>query len=295
MQGLGVNNFHIFTTSFILLNGPVALKLMQRGMGFDDRAFALYPLGVRAVMRFNTYIKTALVSFAVGLLSACQTVPEKTPIAEPVVEAAAETETPQYEPLVYGTQKPLVCTTEFPDEGKLFGRPNLQVMWENYLYDRPEGIWGEIGGFVEINGNLPLDQGRWTNACTVRLSHMLNKAGHKIPRAKGNKTVSGGNKDQYYYRVLDIEEYLKETFGPPLLNLDDGSANSFDLPPRPGIVLMDFPDGSYTGHVTVWNGAGTVDGANIGGYRVLFWELPCFIPEDRAKAVAALFKLSAAP
>jgi len=52
--------------------------------------------------------------------------------------------------------------------------------------------------------------------------------------------------------VLDIEDYLKETFGAPELNIDDGSANSFDLPPSPGIVLMDFPDGSYTGHVTVW-------------------------------------------
>ena len=57
-------------------------------------------------------------------------------------------------------------------------------MWENYLYDRPAGIWGEIGGMVEVNGNLPLDQGRWTNACAVRLSHMLNKAGHKIPRVE---------------------------------------------------------------------------------------------------------------
>ncbi|MEP6342749.1 MAG: T6SS effector amidase Tae4 family protein [Maricaulaceae bacterium] len=214
------------------------------------------------------------------LLTACQTTPKV-----PASEVAQAT---KYETLVYGTQKPLVCTTEFPAEGKVADRPNLQVMWENYLYDRPEGIWGEIGGYVEINGNLPLDQGRWTNACTVRLSHMLNKAGHKIPRADDNKTVSGGNKDQYYYRVLDMETYLNETFGPAEINIDDGTANSFDLPPRPGIVLMDYPDGSYTGHVTVWNGAGTVDGANIGGYRVLFWELPCFTPEGREPAVASL-------
>ena len=225
--------------------------------------------------------------FAIALMSAalligCQTT--TTPQA-PVAEVAAPA---KYETLVYGAQKPLVCSTEFPAEDKLAGRPNLQVMWENYLYDRPEGIWGEIGGYVEINGNLPLDQGRWTNACTVRLSHMLNKAGHKIPRARDNKTVSGGNKDQYYYRVLDMEAYLTDTFGPAEINIDDGSANSFDLPARPGIVLMDFPDGSYTGHVTVWNGAGTVDGANIGGYRVLFWELPCFTPEGREPAVASL-------
>ena len=95
-------------------------------------------------------------------------------------------------------------------------------------------------------------------------------------------------RDRYYYRVLDMEAYLTEVFGPAEINIDDGTANSFDLPPRPGIVLMDYPDGSYTGHVTIWNGAGTVDGANIGGYRVLFWDLPCFIPEGREPAVAAL-------
>ena len=190
---------------------------------------------------------------------------------------------PAYEKLVYGAQKPLVCTEAIEAKGDLKDRPNLQVMWENYLYDRPEGIWGEIGGKVEVNGNLPHDQGRWTNACTVRLSHMLNKAGHKITRA-GNRTVSGANGDQYYYRVTELEPYLLNTYGPPDLSITDGTANSFDLPAVPGIVLMDFPDNSFTGHVTVWNGAGAVDGAQIGGYRVLFWKLPCFIPDDRVYA-----------
>ena len=140
---------------------------------------------------------------------------------------------------------------------------------------------GEIGGMVEVNGTLPFDQGQWTNACAVRLSHMLNKAGHKIPREGGNKTVSGGNKDQYYYRLADFEAYLISRYGQPDINISDGTANSFDLPITPGIVLMDFPDNSFTGHVTIWNGAGTVDGFAIGGYRVLFWDLPCFMPEGR--------------
>ena len=210
----------------------------------------------------------------------------ETEITETVISETAETT--KYEPLVYGAQKPLVCSKPFLQEGLLKNKPNLQVMWENYLYDRPEGIWSEIGGMVEVNGNLPLDQGKWTNACTVRLSHMLNKAGHKIPRDSENKTVSGANKDQYYYRVADFEAYLKDAYGAPDVAITDGSANSFDLPDAPGIVLMDFPDSSFTGHVTIWNGAGTVDGANIGGYRVLFWTLPCFIPEGREKPLASL-------
>jgi len=202
---------------------------------------------------------------------------------ETSVTAPIETEVPKYKKLVYGAEMPLVCGKTIAADGALENRPNLQVMWENYLYDRPEGIWGEIGGLVEVNGTLPFDQGRWTNACAVRVSHMLNKAGHKIPRDRP-KTVSGGNKDQYYYRLADMETYLTRTYGEPDLAITDGSANSFDLPNAAGIVLMDFPNSGFTGHVTIWNGAGTVDGANIGGYRVLFWALPCFVPEGRNQA-----------
>ncbi len=234
-----------------------------------------------------------LIGVSAILASGCASTPKtQTTPATPVAETAPATsnaEPTKYETLVYGQERPLVCTSPVLADGRFSNRPNLQVMWENYLYDRPEGIWGEIGGYVEINGNLPLDKGRWTNACTVRLSHMLNKAGHKIPR-NGRKTVSGGNGDQYYYRIRDAEEYLKDVFGAPDLNIDDGSADSFDLPPRPGIVLMDFPGSTFNGHVTVWNGAGSVDGADIGGHRVLFWDLPCFVPEGRDDPAIALLR-----
>lgn len=205
---------------------------------------------------------------------------------------SVETDDKKYEPLIYGAQKPLVCGEKFLAKGKMADRPNLQIMWENYLYDRPEGIWGEIGGYVEINGNLPHDQGRWTNACSVRLSHMLNKAGYKIPRQKDNKSVSGGNKDQYIYRVVDMEDYLISEFGEPDFAVIDGSGTTWDIPAKPGILLMDFNiDGnSFSGHVTVWNGAGSVDNSDIGGQRILFWELPCFIPEDRFVAFLDNFK-----
>lgn len=225
----------------------------------------------------SLFVSTALcAAFIAGCASTAKTAVDSETTA--VATIAPKT---KYKKLVYGEEKPLMCSKPYLAEGALKNRPNMQVMWENYLYDRPEGIWGEIGGLVEVNGNLPFDQGRWTNACTVRLSHMLNKAGHKIPRQR-NKTVSGGDKTQYFYRVADMEAYLIKTYGEPDINIDDGTANSFDLPDHPGIVLMDFPDSSFTGHTTIWNGAGTVDGAEIGGYRVMFWKLPCFIPPGRA-------------
>jgi len=196
-------------------------------------------------------------------------------------EVLPTTEEPKYKPLVYGQKKRLVCDLPFPAKGKLEGRPNMQVMWENYLYDRPEGIWGEVGGLVEVNGNLPIGQGRWTNGCAVRISHMLNKAGYQIPRERA-KTVSGGDGDQYYYRVIDLEAYLTKTFGPPDLAINDGSGKIDSLPLEPGILLMDFPGSTFSGHVTIWNGASTVDGADIGGHRVLLWKLPCYLPPERS-------------
>lgn len=205
-------------------------------------------------------------------------------VFEPVKQAGmtytpAPTQT--YKKLEYGAHKALVCKDPVLAKGKLKKRPNLQVMWENYLYPRPEGIWSEIGGYVEINGNLPLNQGRWTNACAIRVSHMLLKAGHRIPQRYGI-TSSAANKDQYIYRLSDMEDYLVEILGKPDFKITDGTARWWDLPHTPGIVLIDFPGhNSFTGHTTVWNGAGTVDGSDITGDRVLFWELPCFIPEDR--------------
>jgi hypothetical protein len=86
-----------------------------------------------------------------------------------------------------------------------------------------------------------------------------------------------------------MEAYIIDEFGDPDVSITDGTGNSFDLPAKPGIVLLDLPDNSFTGHITIWNGAGTVDGAEIGGYRVLFWELPCFIPPERdAKVYQAI-------
>ena len=187
----------------------------------------------------------------------------------------------KYPPLIYGAPKPLICSRPYLAEKKLQQRPNLQVMWENYLYEKPERVWAEVGGAVEYNGCLPEDQGGWRNACTVRLSHMLNKAGHKIPFIE-NQTVSGGNGDQYFFRLNDALSYIQQVFGQPDVYINM-PVRYFDPPNAPGLFIMKFPGPNFTGHATIWNGAGTVDGTDIAGYEIFFWELPCFIPPDRKK------------
>jgi len=185
----------------------------------------------------------------------------------------------KYPPLIYGAPKPLICSREYPAAGRLKHRPNLQLMWEHYLYERPERVWAEIGGVVEYNGCLPEDKGGWKNACTVRLSHMLNKAGHEIPYIK-DQTVSGRNGDQYFFRLDNVQDYIFEKFGEPDIKIDM-PGQLFDLPNTPGLFIIKFRGIDFTGHATIWNGAGTVDGVDIVGSETFFWELPCFIPAPR--------------
>lgn len=204
------------------------------------------------------------------------------PVEIPLAAAQAPDDVKKYRPLIYGAPKPLICSREYAAHNHLENRPNLQVMWEHYLYDSPKGVWAEVGGAVEINGCLPEDKGGWRNACTVRLSHMLNKADHKIPYLKG-KTVSGGSGDQYFFRLDDIQDYIEYLFGPADLDFKDASGQWIDIPNEPGLLILKFPGAGFTGHTTLWNGAGTVDGTDVVGFRVLYWKLPCFIPPDRKK------------
>jgi len=136
------------------------------------------------------------------------------------------------------------------------------------LIEPPERVWEEVGGVVEINGCLPENKGGWMNACTVRLSHMLNNAGHKLPRVRG-QTVSGGTGNQYFFRLNEMRAYLKKAFGPADVELLDMSGKFIDMPELPGLLLMKFPGGGYTGHATLWNGAGLVDGGGVADTAVI--------------------------
>lgn len=187
-----------------------------------------------------------------------------------------------YPTLVYGEPLPFICKQPVYPEGKLSNRPNLQLMWENFIHDRPLGVWHEIGGLVEYNGELPEDQGGWRNACAVRMSYMLNKAGLTIPYIE-TQTVSGGEGLFHFYRLDDLVAYLNATFGQVDFEYNHGPSRWQEMPNKPGLIIQRFPGSNFTGHATIWNGAGSVDDSDIGGYRILFWELPCYIPRQRIK------------
>lgn len=193
-----------------------------------------------------------------------------------------------------GTKRPLVCRQSFNAVGELANRPNMQVAVENFPDMPADEVWKLVGGYVELNGNLPYGQGRWENACTVRISYAFNKAGdsNKIPDS--SKTVSGLNGDQYLYRVKDLENYLRNTWGKPDIEMRSGENRIITMPAEPGILILNYgvAGNSFAGHVVFWDGQKTVDdtfdttgytesGVHIANMDVVFYKLPCFLPADR--------------
>lgn len=115
-----------------------------------------------------------------------------------------------------------------------------------------------IGGKVDYNINeVPVGQGRFQNACAIRMSYVLNKTGFKVPYISG-KTVSGGKGNWYIFRVRDLIRYLRSVFGEPDHTLDKPS--SVDFARHKGILVFEvdaWTDAS--GHATIWDGANCSD------------------------------------
>lgn len=116
----------------------------------------------------------------------------------------------------------------------------------------------KIGGKVDYNINeVPVGQGRFENACAIRMSYVLNKTGHKIPHISG-KTVSGKEGKWYLFRVRDLLLYLKNVFGDPDHTLNKPTALDFSR--YKGILVFEVDAWTdATGHATIWDGTNCSD------------------------------------
>ena len=152
-------------------------------------------------------------------------------------------------------------------------RPSYSEMEENYPNGSAEDVFDAVGGKVAINGKIPADQGGWENSCTVRISVCMNASGAEIPFMKG-ETSSGANGKWHIYRVRALEGYLTDNWGAPNIL----STNAADFSGHKGIMIFDTRGtwSNASGHATLWNGSGTVDGSNFfdKSSRVMLWTLP---------------------
>ena len=130
-------------------------------------------------------------------------------------------------------------------------------------------VFKEIGGVVAQN----YKPGR--SACALRLSKALNYSGYEIPFIEG-QTGSGSDGRWYFYRVLDLGEYLVEEFGPPDLTryLPEGVKA---LEGKKGIVYFRYCEFRYVdayGHVDLFDGDSCTRRCPRHCYDVQFWEMP---------------------
>lgn len=111
----------------------------------------------------------------------------------------------------------------------------------------------KIGGKIDYNINtVPAGQGRFENACAIRLSYVINKCSHKIPYIAGQ--VSSGQQGNWYiFRVKTMIQYLEKAFGKADHSFDNPTAQ--DLSTHKGILVFEVDSWSdASGHATIWDG-----------------------------------------
>ncbi|MCL2076592.1 MAG: type VI secretion system amidase effector protein Tae4 [Betaproteobacteria bacterium] len=142
--------------------------------------------------------------------------------------------------------------------------------------DSAEKVAQVVGGTVEINIRLPKNP--WTNTCAVRMSYILNQTGTYIPATRG-KTVTGKDKKNYFFRVRNLIDFLRQQWGSPeVIKYPPPDA----LAGRKGVILFEVSGWSDAGgHATLYDGYSCYDHCYFNereaAYRTTkahFWELP---------------------
>lgn len=120
----------------------------------------------------------------------------------------------------------------------------------------------KIGGAVQKNIELPKDEGRWENACPIRMSYVLNYTGFAIPKSSRYPMVSGGDGYQYIYRVNAMLDYMEHAFGKP--DKVVRSPQESDFAGMKGIIVVRGHGWSNAGgHVTLWDGTHCSDSCHL--------------------------------
>lgn len=164
-------------------------------------------------------------------------------------------------------------------------RPSFSSAWaaSMRIYDPvtpSERVAKIIGGYVEKNINNPDPTQRWVNTYAVCMCYILNKSGLLIPKITG-QTVSGANRQQYFYRVKDLIRFLQSKWGNPEVEKYPPSNGSL-LSGKKGMILFEVSGWSdANGHATLFNGMKCYDHCYFNEpesryrtERAYFWSLP---------------------
>lgn len=142
------------------------------------------------------------------------------------------------------------------------GRPSFHAAWSAYMAVRGSvaAVGKLIGGNVQRNIDNP--KGGFENACTIRLSYVLNKTGFPVRKSPQFAMVSGADRQQYIYRVGDMLRYLEQRLG---------RADKIVTSPKPSdftgmkgiLVVKGAGWGNAGGHATLWDGSQCADRCHL--------------------------------
>jgi len=164
-------------------------------------------------------------------------------------------------------------------------RPDFRSAWKYFSLVNAgvPAVGKRLGGKVKQNINISEEEnGKWKNACTIRMSFVLNHTGFPI---KSNKysTVSAQIEGQYIYRVEEMISYLRDVFGEPDIVINRVPTPD-DFSFMKGILLVTGDGRSDArGHITLWNGSTCSDTCHLAGdennntfkpIKAALWVLP---------------------
>jgi len=164
-------------------------------------------------------------------------------------------------------------------------RPRFNRAWKFFSLVNVSvpSVGKRLGGKVGDNIKIPEeDKGKWKNACTIRMSFVLNNTGFPVKSGK-YATVSGQIEGLYIYRVEDMISYLQDTFGEPdiVVNRVPHPEDFSDM--RGIMVVTGDGRGDARGHITLWNGSACADTCHLAGdpnnntfkpIKAALWVLP---------------------
>jgi len=135
-----------------------------------------------------------------------------------------------------------------------------------------------VGGRVKLN----IDNGDFKNACAIRISYALNKAGITIPYRAG-ETSSGEDKAWYLYRVNALIEFLIKKLESLKPLLQQRHERNWQI--KKGLFCLEsVAGGDASGHFTLWDVvekectdkcyfSDNHNNSNVSTQSVEFWEL----------------------
>ncbi|MCL2589763.1 MAG: T6SS effector amidase Tae4 family protein [Betaproteobacteria bacterium] len=154
---------------------------------------------------------------------------------------------------------------------KYFSQVNLSVPTIGKIFG------AKVKQNIEISNK---EDGKWTNACVIRMSYVLNRTGFPIQSDKYG-VVSARDGKWYMYRVSDMLLHLQDAFGSPDIEVNRPPTPN-DFKDMKGILVFTGEGrGDARGHITLWDGLTCADicyfADNDGSFtprKAALWILP---------------------